>query len=54
MADDDMAKRLKLSEDVSVLDQRDRRIAELESEIAQLRQRVQQLESNHEALPVST
>ena len=52
MAEDGRAKRLKSSEDDVVLAQRERRIAELESENAQLRRRVQQQEGSHEVLPL--
>mmetsp|Transcript_29412 Transcript_29412/g.67085 ORF Transcript_29412/g.67085 Transcript_29412/m.67085 type:complete len:358 (+) Transcript_29412:84-1157(+) len=59
MADDGRAKRLKTAEDgiaaasaAEVAELR-RRNALLESEIEQLRRRVQNLEGNHEALPVS-
>ncbi|EJK44200.1 hypothetical protein THAOC_37283 [Thalassiosira oceanica] len=59
MADDGRAKRLKTAEgDIAAASAAEvaelrRRNAELETEIEQLRRRVQNLEGNHEALPVS-
>ena len=54
MAEEGRSKRQKSSKDGAVIIAQRERIAELESDNEQLRRRVQQLESNHEALPVSS